>query len=127
MCIARTGAIRKAKYLSKRSFASFMTFRHFFLCLFFLKRFLRLWVAILLFFLFFPLGIVFNFLTPPAPPPMGGGREGVLNNYFKSFRYESTVACTAGSLSISFTFSNCCLAFFLSPLFIYAMPNNNCP
>lgn len=30
---------------------------YFFLCLFFLKRFLRLWVAILCFFLFFPLGI----------------------------------------------------------------------
>lgn len=28
-----------------------------FLCLFFLKRFLRLWVAILCLFLFFPLGI----------------------------------------------------------------------
>ncbi len=30
---------------------------YFFLCLFFLKRFLRLWVAILCLFLFFPLGI----------------------------------------------------------------------
>ena len=47
MCIARTGAIPIGNY--------------FFLCLFFLKRFLRLWVAILLFFLFFPLGIVLKF------------------------------------------------------------------
>lgn len=30
---------------------------YFFLCLFFLKRFLRLWVAILCLFLFFPLGM----------------------------------------------------------------------
>jgi len=30
---------------------------YFFLCLFFLKRFLRLWVAILCLFLFLPLGI----------------------------------------------------------------------
>lgn len=37
---------------------------YFFLCLFFRKRFLRLWVAILCFFLFFPLGIKFNFLFP---------------------------------------------------------------
>jgi len=41
---------------------------YFFLCLFFLKRFLRLWVAILCLFLFFPLGIGFtfypNWLTP---------------------------------------------------------------
>ncbi len=34
---------------------------YFFLCLFFLKRFLRLCVAILCLFLFLPLGIVFNF------------------------------------------------------------------
>ncbi len=34
---------------------------YFFLCLFFLKRFLRLWVAILCLFLFLPLGIVLNF------------------------------------------------------------------
>jgi hypothetical protein len=47
---------------------------YFFLCLFFLRRFLRLCVAILCFFLFFPLGIVMCY------------------NYFKSFRYESTVA-----------------------------------
>ncbi len=32
---------------------------YFFLCLFFRKRFLRLWVAILCRFLFFPLGIVY--------------------------------------------------------------------
>ncbi len=32
-------------------------FPYFFLCLFFLRRFFRLWVAILCFFLFFPLGI----------------------------------------------------------------------
>jgi len=32
-----------------------------FLCLFFLKRFLRLWVAILCLFLFFPLGIISYF------------------------------------------------------------------
>ena len=38
---------------------------YFFLCLFFLRRFLRLCVAILCFFLFLPLGIVFNFCTPP--------------------------------------------------------------
>jgi len=31
---------------------------YFFLCLFFLKRFLRLWVAILCLFLFFPLGMI---------------------------------------------------------------------
>src|SRR5690606_14589377 len=31
---------------------------YFFLCLFFLKRFLRLWVAILCLFLFLPLGII---------------------------------------------------------------------
>ena len=31
---------------------------YFFLCLFFLKRFLRLWVDILCLFLFLPLGIV---------------------------------------------------------------------
>lgn len=34
-----------------------------FLCLFFLKRFLRLWVAILCLFLFLPLGIIVNFLN----------------------------------------------------------------
>jgi len=34
---------------------------YFFLCLFFLKRFLRLWVAILCLFLFLPLGITLNF------------------------------------------------------------------
>ena len=34
------------------------TENYFFLCLFFLRRFLRLCVAILCFFLFFPLGIV---------------------------------------------------------------------
>ena len=32
--------------------------RYFFLCLFFLKRFLRLWVDILCLFFFFPLGII---------------------------------------------------------------------
>jgi hypothetical protein len=31
---------------------------YFFLCLFFLKRFLRLWVAILCLFFFFPLGMM---------------------------------------------------------------------
>jgi hypothetical protein len=41
---------------------------YFFLCLFFLRRFLRLCVAILCFFRFFPLGIVMCY------------------NYFKSFR-----------------------------------------
>ena len=35
--------------------------RYFFLCLFFLKRFLRLWVDILCLFFFFPLGIVLFF------------------------------------------------------------------
>lgn len=35
---------------------------YFFLCLFFLKRFLRLCVAILCLFLFFPLGIALMFL-----------------------------------------------------------------
>jgi len=35
--------------------------RYFFLCLFFLKRFLRLWVDILCLFFFFPLGIVNSF------------------------------------------------------------------
>jgi hypothetical protein len=34
---------------------------YFFLCLFFLKRFLRLWVDILCLFFFFPLGIVVSF------------------------------------------------------------------
>lgn len=34
---------------------------YFFLCLFFLKRFLRLWVAILCLFLFLPLGIILSF------------------------------------------------------------------
>ncbi len=34
-----------------------MKLNYFFLCLFFLRRFLRLCVAILCFFLFFPLGI----------------------------------------------------------------------
>ena len=34
---------------------------YFFLCLFFLKRFLRLWVDILCLFLFFPLGIALKF------------------------------------------------------------------
>ncbi len=34
---------------------------YFFLCLFFLKRFFRLWVAILCLFLFFPLGITIYF------------------------------------------------------------------
>lgn len=34
---------------------------YFFLCLFLRKRFLRLWVAILCLFLFFPLGIIFWF------------------------------------------------------------------
>jgi hypothetical protein len=52
MCIARTELIRQLA-------------DYFFLCLFFLKRFLRLWVAIFCFFLFFPLGIVFlNFFHP---------------------------------------------------------------
>jgi len=36
---------------------------YFFLCLFFLKRFLRLWVAILCLFLFFPLGMDNYFLA----------------------------------------------------------------
>jgi hypothetical protein len=36
---------------------------YFFLCLFFLKRFLRLCVAILCFFLFLPLGIMFYIFT----------------------------------------------------------------
>jgi hypothetical protein len=34
---------------------------YFFLCLFFLKRFLRLWVDILCLFFFFPLGIIVSF------------------------------------------------------------------
>ena len=33
--------------------------------------------------------------------------RGELKNYLSSCRYESTVACTEGSLSIVFTFSNC--------------------
>ena len=37
---------------------------YFFLCLFFLSRFLRLWVDILLLFLFLPLGIVCFFVLP---------------------------------------------------------------
>ncbi len=66
MCIADLSILR-VENLKKRSFALLrMTFRHFFLCLFFLKRFLRLWVAILLFFLFFPLGIVFFNFSPLA-------------------------------------------------------------
>lgn len=36
---------------------------YFFLCLFFRKRFFRLWVAILCLFLFFPLGIFFASLA----------------------------------------------------------------
>ncbi len=36
---------------------------YFFLCLFFLKRFLRLWVAILCLFLFLPFGIILIFLS----------------------------------------------------------------
>jgi hypothetical protein len=40
---------------------------YFFLCLFFLRRFLRLCVAILCFFLFFPLGIeCFDFVRQLA-------------------------------------------------------------
>jgi len=35
---------------------------YFFLCLFFLNRFFRLWVAILCLFLFFPQGIIVMFL-----------------------------------------------------------------
>jgi hypothetical protein len=46
------------KYLSLTSQAGY-----FFLCLFFLNRFLRLWVAILWRFLFFPLGMFRSFLT----------------------------------------------------------------
>ncbi len=34
---------------------------YFFLCLFFLKRFFRLWVDILCLFFFFPLGIIISF------------------------------------------------------------------
>lgn len=44
-------------YLMKRQIRKI----YFFLCLFFLKRFLRLWVDILCLFLFFPLGIVISF------------------------------------------------------------------
>jgi hypothetical protein len=62
MCIARTGIIRQLA-------------DYFFLCLFFLKRFLRLWVAILLFFLFFPLGIVLIF-TPTNLPLQGEAGRG---------------------------------------------------
>jgi hypothetical protein len=65
MCIARTELIRQLA-------------DYFFLCLFFLKRFLRLWVAIFCFFLFFPLGIVFKFFIPTRP--------GLLNDYFRSFK-----------------------------------------
>jgi hypothetical protein len=43
---------------------------YFFLCLFFLRRFLRLCVAILCFFLFFPLGIVI-FLRPICTTSLG--------------------------------------------------------
>jgi hypothetical protein len=55
---------------------------YFFLCLFLRRRFLRLWVAILCFFLFFPLGIVVMLLVLSCPPR----NQGVFNNYFKSFR-----------------------------------------
>jgi hypothetical protein len=49
---------------------------YFFLCLFFLSRFLRLCVAILCFFLFFPLGIVmFLPLCPFGHLPFKGERE----------------------------------------------------
>jgi membrane-bound metal-dependent hydrolase YbcI (DUF457 family) len=46
---------KPAKYISRND-------DYFFLCLFFLKRFFRLWVAILCLFLFFPFGIVLHFL-----------------------------------------------------------------
>lgn len=40
----------------------------------------------------------------------------MMNNYLsKSFRYESAVACTAGSGSSCFTFSNCWRAFPFCP------------
>jgi hypothetical protein len=54
---------------------------YFFLCLFFLRRFLRLCVAILCFFLFLPLGInnVLMFTSFIS-------KEHWLSVYFKSFR-----------------------------------------
>jgi len=48
---SRLYALHKAGYYILRN-------HYFFLCLFFLKRFFRLWVAILCLFLFFPFGIV---------------------------------------------------------------------
>jgi hypothetical protein len=44
---------------------------YFFLCLFFLRRFLRLWVAILCFFLFLPLGIMLKCFDPLRVAPSG--------------------------------------------------------
>jgi hypothetical protein len=47
-------------YLENREFKPGVT-AYFFLCLFFLKRFLRLWVAILCLLRFLPLGILLLF------------------------------------------------------------------
>ena len=58
---------------------------YFFLCLFFLKRFLRLWVAILCLFLFFPLGIALSFY-------------GRLFNLFLHFVYESLGRLERGNI-----------------------------
>jgi len=53
----------RAKILGSSITNTTLNIDYFFLCRFFLKRFLRLWVAILCLFLFFPLGIWFNFLS----------------------------------------------------------------
>jgi hypothetical protein len=58
-------------------------FTYFFLCLFFLKRFLRLWVDILCLFFFFPLGIIvflndyFTFFFTLLTKLLAGLKEGM--------------------------------------------------
>jgi len=81
MCICEmAGDLRIELQPSRRNY--------FFLCLFFLRRFLRLCVAILCFFLFFPLGIVMLICSSVSynQALKQETSEGWLNNYFKSFR-----------------------------------------
>ena len=57
----KSGRVGKIKELHNVENQHYATPNYFFLCLFFLKRFLRLWVDILCLFFFFPLGIINSF------------------------------------------------------------------
>ena len=54
----KSGRVENIKQLHNVVIHIMQLSTYFFLCLFFLKRFLRLWVDILCLFFFFPLGIV---------------------------------------------------------------------